>query len=45
MKRRMSEGIDSDERFLANNIIGSGRFRTPRKGLINLKSTDDLVRM
>lgn len=43
-KKRMSD-VDRDERFLAQNVIGTGRFRTPRKGLINLNSTDDLARM
>jgi len=36
--------VDRSEKFLAQNIIGGG-FRTPRKGLINLNSTDDLARM
>lgn len=35
---------DKSERFLENNLIGSG-FRGNRKGLINLGSLDDLARM
>lgn len=46
MKHERSErrmGVDRDERFLTNNILGVG-FRSPRKGLTNLNSLDDLAR-
>jgi hypothetical protein len=43
-KKLYISSVDRSEKFLARNIIGGG-FRTPRKGLINLNSTDDLARM
>lgn len=36
--------VDRSERFLENNLIGTG-FRRNRKGLTNLSSLDDLARM
>lgn len=38
------DDVDKDEHVLINNLIGSG-FRRNRKGLINLRSVDDLARM